>query len=271
MPQWFLRLRVWIYYILSRPVNDFVRVFRFGLPFVLKKSEGYESTEADALRYLNSQFRGKNRLPIPKLYDAIALDGDTYTLMSRLPGQSIMEVGSTGKLPFTEEFFDSIAKQVEAILRRVWALEQPAHIRGKAMISASGGGVLTDYNYGDSLMGPYDNVLDYYAMAAGFGDGPTLIRYYPEVEHTFPADRIVFTHADPFLQNTLISTDGRVCGIVDWENAGWFPMEYQWRLLQSLHPCTKLPYKRAWDRLQVSEETLASRALIRRIQAEHPL
>ena len=90
-------------------------------------------------------------------------------------------------------------------------------------------------------MGSYDNVLNYYAVAVGFGDGPTLVRYwYPEVEHTFPADRIVFTHADPLLQNTPISDDGRVCGVVDRENAGWCTMEYQWRLLQSMPPCTKL-------------------------------
>lgn len=167
--------------------SDFVRVFRLGLPFVLKTSEGYESTEADALRYLNSQSRGKGRLPIPKLYDAIALDDDaTYTLMSKLPGQSIMELGGAGKLPFTNEFFDDIAEQVEALLRRVWALEQPSHLRGKVMVSASGHGVLTDYNHRDGLMGPCDNVLDYYTIAVGYLDGQSLVRDYPETEHTFP-------------------------------------------------------------------------------------
>lgn len=270
MPQWFLRLRVWIYHILSCPVNDFVRVFRFGLPFVLKKSEGYVSTEADALRFLNSQFRGKDRLPIPKLYDTIAIDSVTYTLMSKLPGQSIMEVGSTGRLPFTTEFFDSIAEQVEVILRRVWALEQPPHIRGQVMMSASGHGVLTHYNFGHELMDPC-SVLDYYALALGYANGESLVRDYPEAEHTFPADRIVFTHTDPYLQNTLISDDGRVCGLVDWENAGWYPMAYQWQLLRSIHLCNKKPYRQAWNRLRVSDETRASRALFARIQSEHPL
>ncbi|KAK7682714.1 hypothetical protein QCA50_014097 [Cerrena zonata] len=251
MPQWFLRLRVWLYHILSQPVNDFVRVFRFGLPFVLKKSEGYD------------------RLPIPKLYDAIALDGDTYTLMSKLPGQSIADAGQAGRFPFTTEFFNSIAEQVEAILRRVWALEQPPHIRGQVMVSASGHGVLTDYNFGHGLMGPF-NVLDYYAMATGYGTGQRLVRDYPEAEHTFPADRIVFTHTDPMLQNTLISDDGRVCGLVDWENAGWFPMAYQWQLLRSMHLYNREPYRQAWGRLQVSEETRASKALFTRIRAAKP-
>ncbi|KAK7683670.1 hypothetical protein QCA50_013046 [Cerrena zonata] len=269
MPEWFLRLRVWIYHILSQPVNSFVRIFRFGLPFVLKKSEGYVSTEADALRFLNSQFRGKDRLPIPKLYDVIAIDGVTYTLMSKLPGQSIADAGQAGRLPFTTEFFDSIAEQVEAILRRVWALEQPPHIRGQVMVSASGHGVLTDYNFRHGLLGPC-TVLDYYALAVGYANGESLVRDYPEAEHTFPADRIVFTHTDPHLQNTLISDDGCVCGLVDWENAGWFPMVYQWQLLRAMHGHTKLPYRQAWGRLQVSDETRAARTLFAKIRAATP-
>ncbi|KAK7683666.1 hypothetical protein QCA50_013042 [Cerrena zonata] len=189
--------------------------------------------------------------------------------MSKLPGQSIAEAGRAGRLPFTAEFFNSIAEQVEAILRRVWALEQPPHIRGKVMISASGHGVLTDYNYGASLLGPY-TVLDYYALTVGYANGKSLVHDYPEAEHTFPADRIVFTHTDPMLQNTLISDDGRVCGLVDWENAGWFPMEYQWQLLRSMHLHNKEPYMQAWSRLQVSDETRAASALFAKIRAATP-
>lgn len=85
----------------------------------------------------------------------------------------------------------------------------------------------------------------------------------------------MFAHTDAFLKNTLVVESDRgewtVCGLVDWENAGWFPMEYQWRVLRSFHPGTKRPYMQAWSRRQVSEETLASRALVRRIRAEHPL
>lgn len=56
--------------------------------------------------------------------------------------------------------------------------------------------VLTDYNYRECFLGPFDNVLDYYALAVGYGHGQTLVRDYPVAEHTFPADRIVFTNTD---------------------------------------------------------------------------
>lgn len=44
----------------------------------------------------------------------------------------------------------------------------------------------------------------------------------PEVVHR-GGHKMVFTHGDLNLRNVLVDSHGRLAGIVDWENAGWFP------------------------------------------------
>ncbi|EFX05248.1 aminoglycoside phosphotransferase [Grosmannia clavigera kw1407] len=44
--------------------------------------------------------------------------------------------------------------------------------------------------------------------------------------------RIVYTHADFALRNIMVQ-DGQVTGVLDWENAGWFP-EY-WEYVKFFH------------------------------------
>ncbi|KAF8899680.1 kinase-like domain-containing protein, partial [Mucidula mucida] len=231
------RTRLWIYHLLSVESgwgHHHVRIFRFGLPFVLKLSDRTESTEADALHYLNSQFRGSNRLPIPQVYDSFSLGSCTYTLMSKLPGEMLMKVAGEQTSPFTEEFFCGICSEIEAVMRRVWSLPQPPHLKGQVMISASGDGLLVMYE--DFLQRPFPSRLSYYAEATRFYDEETMLqtmsKKFGDVKTIFEADRLVFTHSDLTLPNILVTKDMRLAGIIDWEDAGWCPMEHQWRRLR---------------------------------------
>lgn len=61
----------------------------------------------------------------------------------------------------------------------------------------------------------------------------------PGVSHC-SGHNIVFTHADLNMRNVLVH-NGRLSGIVDWENSGWFP-EY-WDYTKA-HYITKL--KKRW-------------------------
>ena len=60
------RLRLCIYRRLSLASDwsNNTRIFCTGIPLVLKASDGTKSTEADALRFLNTHLQGE-RLPIP--------------------------------------------------------------------------------------------------------------------------------------------------------------------------------------------------------------
>jgi aminoglycoside phosphotransferase len=82
------KLRLFVYFTLTYPTNYHrIRAFRFGIPLVMKTENRLFSTEADALRFLNAS--GLD-LPIPRLLDSIAIDGKTYTIMSRIPGSLLL-------------------------------------------------------------------------------------------------------------------------------------------------------------------------------------
>ncbi|KAF9472836.1 hypothetical protein BDN70DRAFT_968104 [Pholiota conissans] len=192
--------------------QDSIRIFRFNLPFILKTTHRLQSTEADALRYLNSQFQGthnNNRLPIPRLYDSFSLDSSTYSLISKIPERAI-----------------------ETVMRRVWALPQPVELKGQVMASASGGGMVTPFNMYEGLCGPYPTRAAFYASFTRYVTGYDLVQALsPEdrdVRCILDADAMVFAHTDLRMQNVLLTPDLHLSGIIDWEG---LPMERQWFFL----------------------------------------
>ena len=64
-----------------------------------------------------------------------------------------------------------------------------------------------------------------------------------------PTHAVVFTHGDLNPHNILVSPDGHVCGIIDWESAGWLP-EY-WEV-----SVTAILRQRAWGQFMDKGITL---------------
>ena len=80
--------RLLIYHALSEPTTfDNIRYFKFDIPLVLKRSTRTVTTEADALRFLNNC--GLD-LPIPRIIDSIVVGEQTFTLMTRIPGELLI-------------------------------------------------------------------------------------------------------------------------------------------------------------------------------------
>jgi aminoglycoside phosphotransferase len=80
--------RLLLYHILSTPTSfDNIRYFKLDIPLVLKRSTGTVSTEDDALRFLNNC--GLD-LPVPRIIDSIVVEGQTYTLMTRISGELLI-------------------------------------------------------------------------------------------------------------------------------------------------------------------------------------
>ncbi|KAF1816089.1 hypothetical protein P152DRAFT_470143 [Eremomyces bilateralis CBS 781.70] len=49
-------------------------------------------------------------------------------------------------------------------------------------------------------------------------------RYAKDLPTMLPRSSIsVFTHADIAPQNIMVDEEAHVCGILDWEGAGWYP------------------------------------------------
>ncbi len=266
----FNRLRLWLYRLLSTESDwapERVRIFRFSLPFVLKCTCREHSTEADALRFLNSRFQGRNCLPIPYMYDSFYLDGHTYALISKLPGSTLLEAVQQKKVPSTPEYHHQIRSEITAVMWRIWSVAQPPHLAGKVMVSASGHGLLTNRDqYSDALWGPLPSRIAYNRLMTGFVSQDVLVQamspHFGDVIATLKADPMVFAHTDLTMPNVLVANDGHLSGIIDWENTGWLPMAEQWSCLRKRACYSRKAYSKGWAELDVGDATRRAYSLV---------
>ncbi|KAF8806580.1 hypothetical protein BYT27DRAFT_7339172 [Phlegmacium glaucopus] len=114
----FRRLRPFVYFKPTTLTNHpKIRVFRFGIPLLMKTEDRLFSTEADDLRFLNAS--GLD-LPIPHLIDSIAINGEMerptpschayrvlYRATSLTKFQNPIYAQFAGGLPDPMTFFDS--------------------------------------------------------------------------------------------------------------------------------------------------------------------
>jgi RIO-like serine/threonine protein kinase len=83
----------------------------------------------------------------------------------------------------------------------------------KYAITNATGGPCLDYRISADPVGPFHSEKEF--------NESLKLGILPDLMHR-TGHNIVFTHADLNMRNILVK-DGRISGIVDWENAGWFP------------------------------------------------
>lgn len=236
-----IRLKLKLYLLLSRqlPIEQGgtgkVYFFRFGIPLVLKRSNRTVSTEADALRFLNEAVP---HLPIPKLLDSFHLNGATYTLMSRLPGRDLAQIDREEQL--SPEHMKAVASDILMILDELWQIPQPSKLAGQVMVSAGGHGLPHPVSFHQSLGGPYSSTMECYETMVMEPLSLPLGHFRPIV-----ADKISWVHPDLTMRNVLVH-NGRVSGIVDWEDAGWLPRHWLIHTLRSPRPGCQGAWARYW-------------------------
>ena len=235
------RIKLWLYLSLSRLLSHeqggtgMVYFFRFGIPLVLKRTQRTVSTEADALRFLNSTVP---HLPIPKLIDSFHLGDQTYTLMTKLPGRTLAL--SDFEEEISDEAMEVITTDVLAIIEELWKIPQPAELGGQVMVSASGHGLPHPVAFHSELGGPYPSTFDCYkTMVMDMSVLP------PGHFRPIIADRVCWVHWDLTMRNVLVH-NGRVSGIIDWEDAGWLPRHWLIHTLRSPRPGCQGAWARYW-------------------------
>ena len=105
-----------------------------GSEWLVKMTNRTFSTEADALRFLNSV---SPPLPIPRLIDSFQFEGKTFTIMTKLPGESLASIDSSQGEGLTPEKRNFIMDQVLSVISQLQSLTQPVDFGGKSMISAA--------------------------------------------------------------------------------------------------------------------------------------
>ncbi|KII91376.1 hypothetical protein PLICRDRAFT_51540 [Plicaturopsis crispa FD-325 SS-3] len=222
---WFSRLKLSLYLSFTRPSESAkVRFFRLGIPLVLKQSLRTTSTESDALRFLNSS---APYLPIPHLVDSFILDDTSYALMTKLPGRPLFDIDEA-----TKEEMHVIGQDVHDFLDELWKIPQSPSIAGQVMLSASGHGLPDPRQFHEELVGPFPSTVACYTYLAGMdwesdSDSEKITGRWPEPEvAALASDDISWVHMDLRLHNILVQ-NGRLSGIIDWEDSGWLPRHWQ--------------------------------------------
>ncbi|TCD63084.1 hypothetical protein EIP91_006011 [Steccherinum ochraceum] len=210
------------------------RLERGGL--IMKITERLESTEADALRFLNQQLP---TLPIPQLISSFVYAGKTHTIMTELKGTRLCDSMLRDK-----ESLQRIFEQIQHCLRQLASVQRPPGDR-RVLQSASGDGLLHPCFPDDGLCGPYDTTIDFYKSLFGLPDPHTLSALAggtDKVEAIIARDCVIWVHRDLRSHNVLVH-NGQLSGLIDWEDCGWFPAHWQLWVLRS----DGFPPDRAWS------------------------
>ncbi|KAF4494980.1 kinase-like domain [Fusarium agapanthi] len=170
------------------------------------------------------------RVPVPRPLDLVS-DADTsYLLTTTMPGQrlgSYIDVLSDDYLDIFKHDMQKYMTQLRSISRQG---EQ------KHVISNAVGGPCYDYRI--VACRDYDKERgDFFGPFTDKEEFNNILRTpaLPAIFHSTGHD-IVFTHSDINMRNILMH-NGRISGIVDWENSGWFPDYWEYT---KAHFVTKL-------------------------------
>ncbi|CAG8977393.1 hypothetical protein HYALB_00007023 [Hymenoscyphus albidus] len=153
-----------------------------------------------------------NALTLPRPIDLIVTSNGSYLISSQIKG-----VGAGYALDeCSDEEMHVIAQDLQKYIAELRTIQQKPD--STYAISNPSGGPFLDYRIDVSPVGPFPTERDF-SDSLRLGGAPDVVH---RDDH-----QIVFTHADINLRN-IILRDGRIEGIVDWENAGWYPEYWEY-------------------------------------------
>ncbi|KAL5329524.1 hypothetical protein ACEPPN_003038 [Leptodophora sp. 'Broadleaf-Isolate-01'] len=184
------------------------------LPFEMYLKYGPQSEaerhagEFNSLKIVQSQ----TSIPVPHPIDHLLSRTESFLVTSRIEG------GPAG-LAVDECSDEEMHRMAEDL--RSWIAELRL-IKGNkdskyAITNATRGSCL-DYRISGNRVGPFPSEKEF-SESLCLGALPGLMH---RTDH-----KIVFTHADLNMRNIIVE-DGRITGIVDWENAGFFPEYWEY-------------------------------------------
>ncbi|KAF5024145.1 hypothetical protein F66182_3779 [Fusarium sp. NRRL 66182] len=181
--------------------------------------------------------RRRTHVPVPRPLDLVSSGSASYLLTSRLPGHRLgMCIDS-----LSEGEVNTLVGDLRTCLIDLRAI--PKQVAPNYAISNTLGGPCYDFRLITGL--EYDkergDFIGPFADEGAFNKA-LQIGALPGVSHS-TGHEIVFTHGDLNMRNVLVH-DGRLSGIVDWENSGWFPDYWEYT---KAHFVTKL--QKRWLRI----------------------
>ncbi|KAF5549986.1 kinase-like domain-containing protein [Fusarium mexicanum] len=200
----------------------------FGMYLKTTHRDDYQAlaNEFGALKLVKNQ----TQVPVPRPLDLVSDADASYLLTTTMPGQrlgSYIDVLSDDDLDIFKRDMQKYMTQLRSVSR---------HGDQSHAISNAVGGPCYDYRIvacrdydkerGD-FFGPFTDEEEFNNTLRT----PALSDVFHSTGHD-----IEFTHSDINMRNVLMH-NGRISGIVDWENSGWFPDYWEYT---KAHYVTKL-------------------------------
>jgi aminoglycoside phosphotransferase len=164
--------------------------------------------EFNALKLVRSQ----TSVPVPYPIDLLLSHNESFLVTSRIEG----EAAGIAVDECSNEEVHRMAQDLRSWIAQLHAMKMDSDSE-YAITNATGGPCL-DYRVNAFPVGPFRSEKEF-SESIQIGALPGLMH---RTDH-----KIVFTHADLNMRNILVK-DGRISGIVDWENAGWFPEYWEY-------------------------------------------
>ncbi|KAF7927104.1 hypothetical protein BELL_0336g00090 [Botrytis elliptica] len=183
----------------------------FGL--YIKRTQGTSWNESNALNMVERY----TSIPAPRSVDVVedSSQGITFLVMTRLSGESFRRSFHLMSYAERNQFMDDIGKCVTQ-LRNIPKTTP-------YLFSDTLGGPMYDHLIPNRTGGPFNTEFDLHTyMYSEVGEGQSLAEIYDGEENIPHGYQSVFTHSDLHYSNLLVD-QGRLCGIIDWECAGFKP------------------------------------------------
>ena len=203
----------------------------YPLPFgvLIKRSEKVRIEEA-----LTTQAARAAGLPAPKIIcygeHADSTYGAISIMMTRMPGQELFEELWEW---FSPEEKSTIIAELKTYVDTMRCWVNPWY-GGEGICSVAGTSICS-VRVPSRNIGPCKNEEDFNKLLMEPAQH-SYIRSFSNYEeklvktklaHTVP-HKIVFTHGDLLPWNILVSNDGHVTAIIDWEASGWYPEYWEY-------------------------------------------
>jgi aminoglycoside phosphotransferase (APT) family kinase protein len=221
--------------ILFQCVAGGCRVIGIGNDIVVKYGPRVKMAEADSLAFVGAN----TTLPVPKLLGTYIHNDITYIVMSRLSGTQLINL--LPSMSLTE--INTITNDLKMMMDQLRAL-RINNFETESYIGSVGRQPCRDmiFRSGYESKGPffteekmYENILERWINLFEYNPMPdSHVQFMRRLYQQNSENEIVFTHGDLAPRNILVE-EGRISGIVDWEQAGWYP-EY-WEYVKAMWTC----------------------------------
>ncbi|KAJ5049224.1 hypothetical protein NUH16_007741 [Penicillium rubens] len=185
----------------------------------LRKAPAHWATQCRAEAHALDMVEKFTQIPAPRPIDVLQTPDASYLLMTRVPGRPIGHILHA----MTDEQMENVVFDLKRYIAQMRAI--PNQVSKFQICNSAGGGIL-DWRIPDSQSGNlrFQTEADFHNfLTRGMTDDT---RGSAAKSHAL-SHAIVFTHGDLNPRN-ILAENGKITGIVDWENAGFFPEYWEY-------------------------------------------